>query len=256
MLYFAFLYHHFSKEVSILMYHHIDYQENRYAITPDNFSKQLAALKKKGFHTISCDMLLAHITKGQKLPQKPILITFDDAYENVFIQALPLLKKYQMTAAVFVISDWVGKNNDWDSYEQKISARHMSWQQIELWSKNGMEVGSHTNSHPHLSTLKDEEIFNELSSSKMAIENRLHLPVKFLCYPYGNFDERAEMIAKKIGYQGAFSIKKEMNLRHLDPFALSRINVTPSLSVPKLLRKCLPWNKVVKLCKYKLKKIS
>jgi len=99
------------------MYHRIcDIAGDPFSISPESFAQQLEFLKKNGYHTITLQMLYQHLQSGIVLPKKPVILTFDDAYEDNLINALPLLNQYEMTGTVFIITSCVGRYNDWDRY--------------------------------------------------------------------------------------------------------------------------------------------
>lgn len=221
------VYRHWSREVPVLMYHRVQILPgDRLSVPPEAFARQLAYLQERGFHTISLDSLCTHLAQGAPLPTRPVVITFDDAYEDNFTNALPALRQYGMTATVFAISDWVGRENDWEQYRGKPSCRTMSWEQLRAWRQAGMAVGSHTVSHSSLSRLSDEGIRHELVDSKRTLEEQLGASVDFLCYPYGDFDSRVISEAEQTGYHGALAIFEGTSAWRNPRFALRRIPIT------------------------------
>lgn len=221
------IYRRLSKEVPILMYHRIaNIPNDRNTVSPDMFTEQLRYLQKQGYTTISLEDLYDHLTTKMPLPSKPVILTFDDGYEDNFTNALPLLKEYGMIATVCVISNWVGKNNDWENYRGKPHCSTMSWEQLQEWQRQGMEICAHTVNHPFLSRLTTDEIRNELSHCKKDLEERLGIPIDFLCYPYGDLDARVTSITKSLGYKGALAIFKDAPFWHTDLFALKRVVIS------------------------------
>jgi len=220
---FFFVYYR-SSRIPIMMYHRIcDSPCDPYSIAPQDFAKQLEFLKNHGYHTISLRMLYQHLQSGMSLPKKPVVLTFDDGYEDNLIHALPLLNQYEMTATVFIIAGWVGRNNDWDSNSDQQSHRHMTWEQIREWHDNGMEIGSHTYNHCALNQLgSEQEIRSEVCRSKLIIEEKIGSPVEFLCYPYGGTDDRVKKIVSTAGYKLALTIFDTKPLSGIDLYALPR----------------------------------
>lgn len=213
--------------VPILMYHRIaDIAGDRNSLPPAMFARQLQYLRDHGYQTISLAFLNEHRLTGRALPAKPVILTFDDGYEDNFLTALPLLKTFGMTASLFFLSGWAGRSNDWEDYPGKPHCRMMSWEQLAYWHESGMEIGSHTVNHPFLSTLSLPEMTYELTESKALIEGRLGCPIEFLCYPYGDFDERVKGAAVAAGYQGALAIFAGTSLWRDDMFALKRIVIS------------------------------
>ena len=143
-----------SVQVPILLYHHIetlneDAGSDWYntTVTPEAFEEQMAYLAYHGYHTVKIMDLLAAFEGRKALPKNPVVITFDDGWIDCYDTAFPVLQKYGMTATFFIIAGSVGS----------IPADHvMSWGEIEEMSQAGMEIGSHTMTHPYLTTLEPD----------------------------------------------------------------------------------------------------
>jgi peptidoglycan/xylan/chitin deacetylase (PgdA/CDA1 family) len=215
------------KPVPILMYHRIgDIPGDRITVPPLMFTEQLTFLKQNNYTTVSLADLHAYITKGKQLPPRPVILTFDDGYEDNFLNALPLLQQFAMRATVFPIAGWIGQYNDWEDYPGKPRCRTMSWEQLRCWSQAGMEVGCHTVNHPHLTNLSPAKIERELLDSKTILEAQLKIPVDFFCYPYGSFDERVKEITQQLGFRGAVAIFDGTRFWRTDLWALRRVPIT------------------------------
>ena len=112
---FFILYLKFKNYVPILMYHRIaNIPSDRNALPKEKFAEQLEYLSTHNYHTITPEQLYNHFVNKTKLPKNPVLLTFDDGYQDNYLEALPLLKKYNMTAVVFPIYNWIGKPNKWE----------------------------------------------------------------------------------------------------------------------------------------------
>jgi len=166
-------------EMPIFMYHHIrDYDKKDDAIgfnlsvPPSSFSNQLDSMIEKGYTTVN----FQDIENGN-MPDKPIMLTFDDGYQNFYTNAYPELKKRNMKAVVFVIS---GFN----------SGDYLTREQILDLSQNNIEIGSHTISHPDLSIVSTEKAQNEISESKRMIESIIGKTILSFCYPAGKYNEK------------------------------------------------------------------
>jgi peptidoglycan/xylan/chitin deacetylase (PgdA/CDA1 family) len=209
------------------MYHRIaDIPGDRNSVTPAMFERQMRYLSRHGYRSVGLSQLCRHLSGEEPLPVKTVAITFDDGYEDNLLAALPVLQKYGLTATVFVVAGWVGKYNDWEQYPGKPCCKMMDWRQLELWLRSGMEIGGHTVNHPFLSALTDSEIRAELSLGKKMLADRLHIPVDFLCYPYGDFDERVKRYARECGYKGAVAIFANTSCLKEDRFALKRVVIS------------------------------
>lgn len=221
----SIFYFNYSRRVPILMYHRIaSITGDRNAVPPEKFHEQLYYLKQAGFHTISLSALYAFYTEQKPLPQKPVLLTFDDGYSDNLQTALPILKEFGFTAIVFPIGNWMGKENKWENFH-KAPTKTMSVQELKIWQENGMEIAAHTMNHPFLTTLDDPRLSEELSASRQLLEREFSQTIDFLCYPYGKFNEKVKLAAQKSGYKGAFAIFENIPLWHTDLFALPRIQI-------------------------------
>ncbi|SDD80786.1 polysaccharide deacetylase family protein [Sporomusa acidovorans] len=214
-----------GKEIPILMYHSVnDVPHDRNTVLTKNFSRQLHYLRTAGYHTIHLSELQAYNESGAPLPPKPVILTFDDGYEDNYTYALPLLIKYGMKATVFPVACWVGQPCGWK--RKPGNDRLMSWEQIKAWQAAGMAVGAHTVHHVRLSSLSDKEIESELTEAKSILEGNLGTAIEFLCYPYGDFDDRVKFYARQTGYKAALAIFAGTSPRHPELFALPRVGIS------------------------------
>ena len=219
------LYGKFHKRIPILMYHRIaTVPGERNSLPAEKFKEQLDYLRKHGYNTISLLDLYNHYMNQALLPAKPVVLTFDDGYEDNFFTALPLLLERNMKATVFPIVNWVGRENKWEQFNQQIT-RTMDWEKLREWQAAGMEVGSHTLNHPFLTQCDKDKLEQELLNSKMSLEEKLGKRINFLCYPYGFFDERTISVAQECEYKGALAIYDNVPLGQQDMFALARIPI-------------------------------
>jgi peptidoglycan/xylan/chitin deacetylase (PgdA/CDA1 family) len=159
---------------------------------------------------------------------RPVLhVTFDDAYQNVgsVLDELTRLRVpvtiftcagFAEDARPFVVPELVDRVR---SFEDDV--RTMGWDELRERASMGVEIGSHTVSHPHLTRLGDSELALELASSKERFEDELGRPCRFLAYPYGEHDERVRAAARAAGYQGAFAL----NAKEGDAFAVPRVDL-------------------------------
>ncbi|HCK98747.1 MAG TPA: hypothetical protein DHW42_01385 [Candidatus Marinimicrobia bacterium] len=203
----------------ILAYHKVD---NRFEFgitrtTVAQFHRQMQYLSQNGFKVIRPDQLFAADSIAN-----PVLLTFDDGYEEFYRTAFPILQGYDFPALIFLITDYVGKLNLWDANLGWIRFRHLDWNQIREMSESGIVFGSHTRTHRDLTRLSGVEIYRELAESKAVIEEKLGKRVDYLSYPFGNYDARVIEIAKELGYTAAFSLYPRHSNQIIEPFALQR----------------------------------
>lgn len=207
--------------VPILAYHKVqsDAELGVTFVTPKTFATQVEFLHNAGFKTISIHDYLA----GHDIPARPVIITFDDAYTCVYENAFPILKQYNFTATIFVITKFIGNVNQWDYSFRKTS--HCDREQLQALLEAGWEIGSHTVNHLNLRTLSDSQLWYELKYSKEVLENQLQKTVGVVSYPFGKFDERVISAVREAGYSGGCTLGYNFPYNQVFPYALFRRGV-------------------------------
>ncbi len=169
----------FSEKVPVLMYHYISAAPATTTLPglyldPKIFSNQLAELKKDGYKTIFVSDLAISLRAEEKLADKPIVLTFDDGYEDFYTQAYPILKEYGFKATLYVIINRL----DTPGYLTKEQVK-------ELASGGMVEIGSHTFNHPDLRTLKNRAAGFEIKDSRAALSKISGASILTFAYPFG-----------------------------------------------------------------------
>ncbi len=201
----------------ILMYHSIDEQwtKTKLSVSPEQFREQMKFLREKHYNVISLEALADLINSGKRIPHNTVVITFDDGNENNYTNAFPVLKEYKTTATIFLVSDWIGKEN------------FLNVAQIKEMSKNGIKFGSHSKTHPSLSELSNERLKEEILLSKRAIESSIGQPVTTFCFPFGGKNPNAKSLLVETGYKTACVTFPRDDSIKLDVYELKRIKVSP-----------------------------
>ena len=177
--------------VPILMYHSI-IDNNNNSIPIKLFEKQMLLMKKMGYETINFDNL------NRIQNKKKFIITFDDGYENIFVNAFPILKSLNFKATCFLIANKIGGYNEWDKNKNNfIKMKLMNLNQINEWVKNGFSIGSHTMDHLDLTKLNYKEKINQITSSKQFINEMFNVKINSFAYPFGLYDAESQNIVKK-----------------------------------------------------------
>jgi peptidoglycan/xylan/chitin deacetylase (PgdA/CDA1 family) len=186
--------------VPILTFHKVDrrFEWGVTRVTPGGFRKALSFLKNEGYQTVPLRSLC---DPGFTPPAKPVVLTFDDSYESLHENALPVLQEFGFTGTIFVVTGFVGRLNEWDVNLGWIKFRHLGWSQIEALRKASFEIESHTVNHPDLTRTGDARLKSELGDSKKAIEDRLGARVRFLSFPFGRYDSRVLDAMRHCGYE-------------------------------------------------------
>lgn len=201
-------------KILVLNYHMVNRMFISLAIEPEDFDWQMKYLVDHGYHTISPDELYQFLAGTGRLPDRPVLITFDDGYADNYTTAYPILKKYNLKATIFVVTGFLGKRKG-----------YLTWDQLREMEQNGITVESHTVTHAPLPELPDERIREELVESKRQAEKELGHPVEFIAYPTGVHDLHIADIAKEAGYKGGFTVKYSNVDRTSNVYALERVPI-------------------------------
>ncbi len=203
-------------EVTIVMYHHVrvftnpkDRLGQRLSLTPKLFHDQLDALSKEGFTPIR----FADLKNGTTTAKKPIILTFDDGYDDMMTNALPELKAHGMVAVFFIISGKVNKPG------------YLTLDQIRGLRHEGMEIGAHTVTHPNLARLKKADQEKEIAGSINALEDMLESPILSFAYPMGKYNALSQSILKKTPIAYAVTTHHGVGDLKGNPLVLKRIRV-------------------------------
>jgi peptidoglycan/xylan/chitin deacetylase (PgdA/CDA1 family) len=216
-----------TRRVPILMYHEIgDPSEtnSRLAVSPAAFAEQLAYLHNEGFATITAGALSAILTDGTaEIPDRTVVITFDDGYEDFYSKAMPLLEQYGFTATVFVTTGWVQDAETRPA--RNAPGRMLSWSQLTEVAGAGIEIGAHTRQHPQLDQLPAKLLREELCTSKDRLEDKLGLPVPGLAYPFGYSNAMVRQVARDVGYGYGHAVRNMTASPTSDLFEIPRLTV-------------------------------
>lgn len=188
-----------SVNVPIFYYHYIgqnpnpsDKTRDGLSVAPDKFDIQMTYLSRNGYIPISLDTLYAGLKGIAALPPKPIILSFDDGYIDFYVNAFPILRKFNFHAVAFIPTGLMGQGY------------YMNWAQIKEIDATGLvSFQAHSVTHANLVTLSDAELKYEVEQSKKDLEKNLGKPVNFFAYPYGSSDERIWQAVRSAGFKGA-----------------------------------------------------
>jgi peptidoglycan/xylan/chitin deacetylase (PgdA/CDA1 family) len=182
----------------------------RYTVTPEQFAEQLDYIQKNGYSVIPLADLVDFL-EGRRaaLPPRPVVITIDDGWACTATQMAPELKKRGMPFTVFIYPGFVGKGS-----------HSLTWKDIDDLAAAGADIQSHSWSHPFLT--KTPTLERELAGSRSEIERRTRKPVRFLAYPYGDYDHTVAGAASRFGYAAAVTTEREPVGCDTSPMQLGR----------------------------------
>ncbi|MBP2000114.1 peptidoglycan/xylan/chitin deacetylase (PgdA/CDA1 family) [Paenibacillus shirakamiensis] len=213
--------------VPILLYHRIGKDtSDLLQMTPDHFEEEMNYLKSAGYHSIQFKDLQACWDRRQSLPSKPVLITFDDGYEDNYTAAYPILLKTGMRATIFVVTGSIGTPD------------RLSWEQLQTMEDSGViDTQSHTVTHFNLTKLNELGQQRELGPSKDQILQHLGHVASVLAYPYGFYDQRSKLAVRKAGYAFAVIAEPGSASKSQGRFALHRILIPADLTLENFKEK-------------------
>lgn len=187
--------------VPILLYHYVEYVKDKkdtirqsLDITPDIFDNQVKTLKDSGY-TFMTVSELADVLEGKMvLPNKPVILTFDDGHWDLYTDVLPILEKYNVKATAYVVPGFIGGSDSLSSDQLK-----------KVIQSSLIEIGDHTIHHASLARRPLALVKNEVDLSKAMLEKRYNLHIVSFAYPYGSFDQQAISVVKDAGFKTAVS---------------------------------------------------
>jgi peptidoglycan/xylan/chitin deacetylase (PgdA/CDA1 family) len=186
----------------VLMYHYIDYpppDADTYrldlTVTPDNFREQMQWLRDHNFEPVSPDDLELAMTRGRKLPERAILLTFDDGYENAYTDAYRILREFGFKGTFFVVTDWMDEGK----------SGYLTWKQAEEMALNGMSIQNHSRRHYDMRKRDGAWLVYEILGPIQTIEAHTGVRPQFFCYPGGQFDQNVVDELRSAGVMGAFT---------------------------------------------------
>ena len=219
--------------VPILTYHSIDDSGSIISTSPGKFRSQMQHLKNTSSNVISLNDIVNYLRHNQPFPPKSIALTFDDGFRNFYQIAYPILREFGFGATVFLVPEHCGKNNQWAGQPRGIPKLDLlQWNEVKEMAEDGIDFGAHTMSHPDLSLLSPDEIKNEITASKQAIQDRLGREVLFFAYPYGKLNRHTKRIVEDEFYGacvtelGFADLKSDIySLPRIDMFYFSQNNL-------------------------------
>ncbi len=189
-----------------------------YNVSPATLFRQLEFLKWNGYTPITFHDLVLALDERTVLPQKPVIITFDDGWQDQYQNAFPELKELGLSATFFIFTNGIDKNH------------FMTWPELKEMAAAGMTIGSHTVSHPYLPNLPLDAAIKEITDSKGILEAGLGETVSVFAYPFGHYNDALVAAVKAAGYEAARSTYPGTAHTSADRFTLRSIEVTNDFS--------------------------
>ena len=218
-------------KIPVLLYHSISDDNSMMSLKLNIFENQIKYLKKNGYTSINFD----EIDQNKK---KQIIITFDDGYKDVFVNALPILKKYEFKATCFFVTNLIGQDNSWDIKNKNFSKKEiMNFNDINQWISSGMYIGSHSHNHLDLTKIPEKNLLNELEFSRKILEDKFNINNDIFCYPYGKVNQNVYALTKKIYSKAVTTNRSRYDSCKHDLHLIPRIDMGKNFSSLKLYLK-------------------
>jgi peptidoglycan/xylan/chitin deacetylase (PgdA/CDA1 family) len=216
--------------VPVLMYHVIvappsSAQLPELYVDPKTFNQQMEMLKQRGYAGVSLNQVYDAWFKGGKLPEKPVVISFDDGYRSQYVYARPELRKLGWPGVLSAISGRIGQ-----------PGAELSNAMVQTMINDGWELDSHTIHHVDVSQASGSQLTDEVAGSRKMLQQRFHQPVNFFCYPSGRYDAQAIQAVRDAGYLGATTTNEGLASKN-EMYTLKRIRVDGSDGVSGLEQK-------------------
>jgi peptidoglycan/xylan/chitin deacetylase (PgdA/CDA1 family)/GT2 family glycosyltransferase len=222
--------------VPVLTYHSVSTEPpgpiRRWSVTPARLRAHLTALRDAGFTGLTVTGLLACYRGARTLPERPVVLTFDDGYEDFLLEALPALDDVGFPSTLYAST---GLLRDEKSSAVR-PARMLDWRQLAEVAAAGVEIGAHSHTHRELDTLSRREATFEVAHSRQRLRDELGLPVSTFAYPYGYSNRGVRSAVRDAGYDAACGVKNAYSHAGDDRWALSRILVERDLDTAALTR--------------------
>ncbi|MDF2658117.1 MAG: polysaccharide deacetylase family protein [Paenibacillus sp.] len=213
--------------IPVLNYHSIDVNpDNNAVLDPKKLDEQMAHLANEGYKTLTLREFIDIWDGKREAPDKAVLLTFDDGYTDNYTNAMPILKKYDFRATIFVSVGMTGQ----DGY-------FADWDQIRAMRDAGWDIQPHGATHPYLNKLSAEEQELEIAESIKQLKEHTGVDTLAFCYPYGNRNATTLKLLEKHGVRFAFTIDQGRTEPSQSPLELKRIFIGGKESMATFLKK-------------------
>lgn len=213
--------------VPVLMYHSIGYEKDNPVRLPiENLEKQMKYLKDNNYTTLSMEDLYNYFENNKPIPEKSIVLTFDDGYLDNYTRLYPILKKYDFKGTIFVITNAIDKEKD-----------YLLSNQLKELDKDCLAIESHTAGHENLSELPYDKQLKTLKTSKEYLEKTLNKKVTYIAYPYGKYNEETLRAVKDAGYKMAFTTDGKWSDKSDGILTLDRVYISGFFDLDTFIRR-------------------
>lgn len=225
--------------IPVLLYHGVDHDPPaglaRYTMHPDRFAHHMEALAHRGAITMTVSQLVDLVAAGHPVPERTVLVTFDDGMADFGRHAWPVLRDLGMAATLYVVTGAIGGRADWLA---PLGGRPpmLDADQLRALDEEGCEIGAHSATHPQLDTIPVARFADEVRGARTQLSMLLGHPVRSFAYPHGYHDRRVKEAVRAAGFDSACAVRNMLSSTADDRFAIARVTVDADWSVDRLLR--------------------
>jgi peptidoglycan/xylan/chitin deacetylase (PgdA/CDA1 family) len=214
-----------ARGIPILTYHSIDGSGSVISLSSDLFARQMAFLAERKYTTLTFAEAAERLHRRADVPERAVVLTFDDGYRSVHSEAFPVLTRFGFTATIFLVSRFCGRHNDFPGAPRAAGRLPlMNWSEIAEVQTYGIECAAHTRTHPDLRQLSGSELEAEVGGSRADLEDRLGIEIRSFAYPYGHRNARVEEAVRR-HYAAACTTRMRMARPGDRSHALGRLDI-------------------------------
>ncbi len=215
--------------VPVLLYHSVSQDPPPwlapFTVTPRAFTEQLTRIADSGRTVVPLHRLVAALRGGHPLPERPLVLTFDDGYADFYWTAAPALSERELPATLFVTTGAVHPPGGEAEGSLLPDAPMLTWRQITTLDALGVEIGGHSRTHPQLDTLPGRRLCEEIGGCKRELEDILGHPVSAFAYPHGYSSPAVRRKVQKAGWSSACAVANAFSSQADDPLRIARLTV-------------------------------
>jgi peptidoglycan/xylan/chitin deacetylase (PgdA/CDA1 family) len=204
-------------------------------VPPRRFARQLELLVRLGYGVCGLDVVPAFAAEGRCEVRRPVVLTFDDGFGEVYDHVLPKLVARKIPAVVFVVAD--RRAAEWTDWDGWAPPPLLSPAQLQEMAAAGVAIGSHTRTHASLTQCSPRQLVEEVAGSKKALEDLLGREVRHFCYPRGFYNDEVVAAVREAGYVTACTTERGAVRPGADPWRLPRLAVGKRMGRFRFLRR-------------------
>ena len=223
--------------VPILLYHSVARTSaprfKKWTVHPETFAAHMRYLDDQHYTPLTVTHWMRLMDQHGRLPERPIVISFDDGYADFLVNAMPVLQQYGFEATLYVVTKYVGQRSVWLQGQGAGDRSLLTWAQLDEVSAAGIECGAHSHTHVQLDAVPLPEAREEIVRSKRELEQHLDRPVETFAYPHGYHNARVRELVQEADFTSACAVKHALSTVDDDRFALSRIIIAADTSADR-----------------------